>query len=50
MQPAVDEGEFGRAINSLVVVFHSAEGELCQGEDLRTRGPNAVTDVGKQNM
>lgn len=26
VQPTVDEGEFGRAINSPLVVFHSAEG------------------------
>ncbi len=47
VQPTVDEGEFGRAINSPLVVFHSVEGELCQGEDL-TQGPNTVTETVKQ--
>lgn len=47
MQPTADEGEFGRAINSPLVVFHSAEGELCGGEDL-TQGPNTVTNMVKQ--
>lgn len=34
VQPTAHEGEFGSAINRPLVVFHSAEGELCQGEDL----------------
>lgn len=46
VKPTAHEGEFGRAINSPLVVFHS--GELCQGEDL-TQGQNSVTDLVKEN-
>lgn len=43
------EGEFGRAINRLLVVFHSVTEKLCQREDL-IKGPNSGVDTSKENL